>query len=108
MTLEELKQRPHPDSDNIAWLTWHMARSQDVIISGNMGEEQLWTKDKWYEKFGREENTKDTGRKNTAEQIAAFKLPDISALLDYHRAVRERLEQYIICPILNSYDLFVN
>jgi len=95
MTQEELKQQPHPDSNNMGWLTWHLTRAQDAIISGNMGEEQLWIKDKWYEKFGREADPKDFGSGNTSEEVASFKSPDIRTLLDYHRAVQERSKQYI-------------
>ena len=95
LTQEELKQQPHPDCNNIGWMTWHMIRVHDDIISGNMGEEQLWIKDKWHEKFGRDADPKDTGGRNTSEEVAAFKPPDVSTILDYHRAVLERSKKYI-------------
>jgi uncharacterized damage-inducible protein DinB len=95
MTQEELKQQPHPNSNNIGYLTWHITRSLDAMISRLMGEEQLWIKDKWYEKFGRAARPGDTGRTNTPEEIAAFNPPDASTILDYHLAVQALSNQYI-------------
>lgn len=92
---DDIKWQPHPDSNSIGWLAWHLTRQQDAQISALMGEEQLWTKDGWHAKFGRPADPEDSGFGNTPEQVAAFRPPDIETLLSYQRAVLERSKQYI-------------
>ncbi len=59
------------------------------------GEDQLWVSAKWYVKFNRLPDQKDTGFGHTPTQVAAFKAPDTQVLLDYARAVYERTKLYI-------------
>ncbi len=59
-----------------------------------MGEEQLWTKGKWYAKFNRAADPADTGFGHTLEDVAAFKSPDSKTILEYQRAVLERTKSY--------------
>jgi hypothetical protein len=91
---EALNWQPRPDSNSIGWLVWHLTRWQDVMISGLMGEEQLWIKDEWYKKFGRKADDKDHGLGHKPEDLAGFKSPDAKTLLEYQRAVLERNNRY--------------
>jgi hypothetical protein len=103
LSLEDLHWQPRPDANSIAWLVWHLTRVQDDHISDLMGEEQLWIKDGWHEKFGRPADKKDIGFGHAPEDVAAFRAPDAATLLDYHRAVSERSRNFF--PSLSKTDL---
>jgi hypothetical protein len=92
---EDLTKLPHPDCNSMGWLAWHLTRVQDDHLADLIGEEQLWIKDKWHEKFNRPADRKDIGFGNTPEDVAAFKSPDVKTLIAYHRAVYERSKRYI-------------
>jgi hypothetical protein len=100
---EDLNWQPKPDCNSIGWLAWHLTRWHDVMVSSFMGEEQLWIKDKWHEKFGRPANAEDNGFGHKPEDLAAFRSPDAETLLGYQRAVLERSQRYF--PTLSEADL---
>jgi len=95
LTVDDLNQQPNPDSNSMGWLTWHLTRVQDRAISDLRGEVQLWIKDEWYVKFNRPPDPQDFGLGHTAKDLAAFKSPDFSTLLEYHHAVLERTKHYV-------------
>ena len=95
LTLDELNQQPKPDCNSIGWLAWHLTRAQDRMVSGLMGEEQLWTKNGWCKKFNRAANPDDWGFGHTCADLEAFKSPDAQTLLAYNRAVLARCKLYI-------------
>lgn len=103
LTQEDLDWQPRPDCNSIGWLAWHLTRVQDDHLSDLIGEEQLWLKDKWHEKFGRPADKKDIGFGHTPEDVAAFKSPSPQVFLDYHRAVMERSQKFF--PTLSTADL---
>ena len=92
----DLDRLPRPDCNSMGWLAWHTARIHDHENANLMGEEQLWIKDGWHQKFNRPADPSDTGNRHTPEQVAAFRSPDIKVLLDYHRAVLERTKKYLL------------
>ncbi len=95
LTVDDLNQQPHPDSNSIGWLAWHLTRSHDRNMSEIAGEEQLWIKDEWYHKFNRAPDPSETGVHHSPEETAAFRSPDSATILEYHRAVVERIKNYI-------------
>ena len=94
LTQEELDRRPDPDCNSIGWLAWHLTRVQDDHIADLEGEEQLWIRDGWCDRFGRPTDPSDVGWGHTPEQVAAFRSPDAETLLAYHGAVSERTKQF--------------
>ena len=95
LTVDDLDQRPTPDCNSIGWLAWHLTRSHDRNISELAGMEQLWTRDGWHARFGLAANPEETGVRHSAEDVAAFRSPDGRTVLEYHRAVVERIKQYV-------------
>jgi uncharacterized damage-inducible protein DinB len=87
---EDVLWQPHPGSNSIGWLAWHLTRVQDGHISELLGEEQLWIKEGWHTKFNRPPDAEDTGFGDKPEEVAAFDTPDVKTLIDYHKAVLER------------------
>ena len=104
LSVEEIHCQPSPDSNSIAWLTWHLTRSYDRNISELAGQEQLWIMEGWYTKFNRSPDPTETGFGHSAEEAAAFWAPDSHLLLAYHRAVLERIRQYVL-SMLSEEDL---
>jgi hypothetical protein len=99
LTVEELNRMPCPGCNSIGWLTWHLTRTQDMAISAILGEEQLWVKDKWYARFNRTPDIKDTGVGHSLEEAVAFSSPGASTLFEYHRAVLGRTKHYIMSEL---------
>ena len=95
LTLDDLGSQPHPDSNSIGWLVWHLTRAQDRAISSIAGEEQLWIKDGWYSRFNRAADPNESGFGHSSADVAAFKSPDVKTLLAYHHAVLERTKQHV-------------
>lgn len=100
---EDLNWQPRPDCNSIGWTTWHLTRALDGLMSSLTGEEELWIKDEWYNKFNRAPDATDSGFGHSLEQVAGFKCPDIDTLLNYHRAALERAKSYL--ATLSSSDL---
>lgn len=94
LSREDLVWQPHPDSNSIGWLVWHLARQQDAQAAALMGEEQLWINEGWHQKFGRPADPKDIGFGDKSEDVAAFQPPGKEVMLDYLRAVVERTISY--------------
>ena len=98
----DLNWQPKSDCNSIGWTTWHVSRFLDMGFSTLTGEEQLWIKDGWCEKFSRPADPADTGGRNTPDQVAAFMSPAPDTLIGYYRAVLEKAQNYLIT--LNSPD----
>ena len=48
---EELVHRPGPDANSIAWLIWHIARVQDDHVAHVSGLEQVYTAQRFGDRF---------------------------------------------------------
>ncbi len=98
LTQDDLNKQPRSDCNSIGWLVWHVTRVQDYGIAELMGEKQLWIRDRWHAKFNRAPNPSDIGFEpfgHSAEDVVAFKAPNVETLLEYYRAVLEWSERYI-------------
>jgi hypothetical protein len=65
-------------------------------------QDQTWIKDKWYTKFNRPEDPRDSGFGHGSEDLAAFISPDSETLIGYHRAVLERSKYYVANKLTES------
>jgi len=88
LTDAELRQPVAAGANPIGWLMWHVARVQDRAVAGMTDQEQLWIRDGWYARFGREADPEDRGNGDTSEHVAAFAAPSAALLLAYYTAVR--------------------
>ena len=98
LTVDDLNKQPCLGCNSIGWLAWHLTRCQDKVTAELLGEDQLWTQDNWCTKFNRTFDPIDTGigdSGDSIEEAVAFKSPDTSTLLEYHRVVLERSKHYI-------------
>ncbi|MDP2719905.1 MAG: DinB family protein [Dehalococcoidia bacterium] len=95
LTVEDLDYLPDPGSNSIGWLAWHLTRCQDRSVAELTGEEQIWIKNGWYERFGGTRDPKDWGLGDTPEQVAAFKSPAVDTIMGYHHDVLKRTKAYV-------------
>ena len=100
----ELDRQPNPDCNSIGWIVWHLARIQDAQIADLMNEEQVWIKDRRYDRFNRSADPSDTGFGDSSEQVAAFRSPSTEVLLDYYRATLEQTKRYLSGLSLSDLD----
>lgn len=62
LTPEQLKERPGEQGNSIAWLMWHLARTEDVMVNSVIrGEPQLLTSDDWPKRLRLEDTHMGTG-----------------------------------------------
>jgi len=104
LTVEDLNQQPRPDCNSIGWLAWHLTRSQDRAIEELAGQEQVWTRYRWYSVFNRPPDPTDTGYGHSPEDVAAFRAPDGKTLFEYHMLVLEETKRYL-STVLSETDL---
>jgi hypothetical protein len=97
LTPYDLAWLPGLESNPIGFMLWHMTRSEDSLINSlaRGGKPQVWETGKWGEKLELPPDPKDTGGRYTMEQVRSFKVPQLSALLDYHKAVRSNTIEYM-------------
>jgi hypothetical protein len=91
----QLIHRPAAESNPIGWLIWHMARMQDRGMSAITGEEQLWTRDGWHERYGMAADPRDTGMGHDAARVSAFAAPNAVTLLEHYDAVLESTRNHL-------------
>ena len=108
LSQDDLNWQPRHDCNSIGWECWHATRGHDAQVADLMGEEQLWIKEKWYAKFGRIPDPKDTGFGHTTEQVTAFKSPPVNILLEYEHSVSERSKRYFLCLSKTDLDRQLN
>ncbi len=90
----ELAWRPGPECGSIGLILFHMVRSEDTFIQTRIqGKPLVWEAEKWYEKLNLP--AAETGSGYTAEQIAAFRVPELNDLTGYAEAVRARTLEYL-------------
>ena len=95
LTPDEMAWRPGPESNSIGFLVWHYGRAMDLWIQNQaQGMPQLWEAE-WARRFGREPDPTNLGFGYTAEQLAAFQLPETSILLGYAEAAYASARRYL-------------
>ena len=95
LTQEDLDRRPSQECNSVGWLTWHMSRVHDRIISQAMGTEHIWVTEGWHARFGMEPDSSNRGSGATLEDIANFRAPSVEILKGYWDAVEKRSKQYM-------------
>ncbi|MBS9532831.1 mycothiol transferase [Mycobacterium sp. M1] len=94
LTAEEADWRPTPEANSIAWLLWHSARVQDIQVAQIAGDEQVWTRDGWVERFGLDLPRGDSGYGHRPGDVAKVHAP-AELLAGYYRAVHDFTLDYL-------------
>lgn len=108
LSQEEIEWQPGREANSIGFILWHMARAEDSGIQDWLQQKpQIWTLEKWYQKLNLSENPEDSGYGYTAEQLAAFPVPELKDLLGYSDAVRSRTIDYLQSITPDEFDKVV-
>lgn len=78
----ELRGRPHPAVNSVAWLLWHSARIEDVALNRFVTDGRQVFDDRWHDRLaiGR----RDVGTGMTAAEVDDLgRRLDLAALRDY-------------------------
>jgi hypothetical protein len=92
---DDLVFRPDGDANSIAWLVWHLTRIQDDHVADAAGSEQIWTSQRWCERFALPFDPSATGYGHSSEDVAAVQVSSADLLLGYFDAVHERTVRYV-------------
>ena len=93
---DELKWQPGPQANPIGFILWHQIRAEDLYFHAVFQQKpQVFEQEKRHQKMNISGDPNDTGRGYTAEQVAAFPVPELEALLQYGKAVRTDTIEYI-------------
>jgi hypothetical protein len=95
LTGTDLPRRPAPGANPIGWLCWHTVRSCDRFLGDVALGQQLWITEGWHAKFSRPPDSNETGSGFTGDQVDALRIPDVTTLLNYERAVAGALAEYL-------------
>jgi hypothetical protein len=90
LTDEQMRERPQPGFNSLAWLFWHMTRGEDMgmnlVIAGSP---QVLDEGGWVERLG--VSNRDVATGMTDQEVDEFSQQvDIQALLGYRAAVGKR------------------
>jgi hypothetical protein len=92
---EELRRRPTPDHNSIAWLVWHMARCEDVAVNTVLrGVPEVLDRDGWLAKLGIASRHIGTGA-TPAEVTTISQTIGLDALRAYRAAVGRETRQWV-------------
>ncbi|MFJ9786202.1 DUF664 domain-containing protein [Amycolatopsis sp. NPDC101161] len=95
LTAEQLRTRPAPEANSIAWLVWHLTRVQDDHVADVAGTEQVWTGEDWLSRFGLPFPAGDTGYGHRPADVEAVRVDDPALLTGYYDAVHEQTLRFV-------------
>lgn len=95
LSASDLAFRPAGDANSIAWLVWHLTRTQDDHVSEIAGVEQAWTNDGWMERFGLPFTPGATGYGHSSAEVAQVRPEGPTLLQGYHDEVSSRTMAYL-------------
>jgi hypothetical protein len=87
LTDEQLRTRPGPGLNSIAWIFWHLSRLEDVVVNTILrGEPEVLDREGWLDRLG--VSTRHVGTSSQDEEVDDFgRLVDVAALRAYRAAV---------------------
>ncbi len=80
---KEIEWQPACGCNSIGLILFHIFRSEDSFINK---DKPIFETGKWYQKLGLD--VKEAGAHYTVEQVNAFPVPRLAAILEYGAAVR--------------------
>lgn len=80
--------------NSVAWLMWHIARTEDVFVNVIIAAKSEVFDDSWRKRLG--VDRRDIGTSMTSDEVAALSdAVDVQAVRDYRRAVGQRTREFI-------------
>jgi hypothetical protein len=94
LTEDQMRARPREDLNSIAWLMWHIARAEDIIVGGVLaGRDQVFD-DGWMKRLNIARKDFGIGMKSP-EVWDLTRQIDVAALREYRDAVGKRTREIV-------------
>ncbi|QYJ03343.1 DinB family protein [Nocardioides panacisoli] len=91
---DQLHHRVGPDANPIGWLVWHLTRVQDDHVADVAGREQVWTAERYADRFALPYDVADIGFGHSSDEVALLRAPE-GLLREYHHATHDRTVAYL-------------
>jgi hypothetical protein len=91
---EQMRVRPREDLNSIAWLVWHIARAEDIMVNRVLGGRSQVFDDAWLRRLGITRRDFGIGM-SSAEVTDLTKQIDLGALREYRDAVGLRTRELV-------------
>ena len=95
MTDEQLRQRPHPGTNSMVWLLWHMARAEDMGVNMLVAHQPTVLEEGgWLERLGLTRHDMGAGMSDDEVGDLTQRL-DFATLREYRVAVGRRTTEVV-------------
>ncbi len=94
LTEEQMRLRPREDMNSIAWLVWHIARAEDIMVNRVLAGRSQVFDDAWLKRLGITRRDFGIGM-STAEVSDLTRQIDLGALREYRDAVGLRTREVV-------------
>ena len=94
LTEEVASYRPTPQANSIGWLIWHSARVQDIQVCDIAKTADVWTRDRWVDRFGLDLPRDDTGYGHSADAVVKVRA-SAELLAGYYHAVHDMTLEFV-------------
>jgi len=94
LTEEVASYRPTPQANSIGWLIWHSARVQDIQVCDIAKTADVWTRERWVDRFGLDLPRDDTGYGHSADAVAKVRA-SAELLAGYYHAVHDMTLEFV-------------
>jgi hypothetical protein len=94
LTDDQMKVRPRPDLNSIAWVLWHFTRAEDIMFNPVLNNRAQVLDDAWMKKLNVSRKDFGIGMK-TDEVTALTNDVNVGALREYRAAVSARTKEIV-------------
>jgi hypothetical protein len=91
---DQMRVRPREDLNSLAWILWHIARGEDIIVSPVLAGRPQVFDDAWMKRLGIRRRDLGTGM-TSAEVTELTRQIDLGALREYRDAVGRRTREVV-------------
>ena len=91
---EQMRVRPREDLNSLAWLMWHIARAEDIMVNLLIAGRPQVFDDAWAKRLGA--TRRDFGIGMTSPEVTELtRVVDLAALREYRDAVGRRTREIV-------------
>ena len=94
VTDEQMRMRPREDLNSLAWLLWHIARAEDIILNPVLSGRSQVMDDAWLRRLGVDRRDFGIGMTKAEVSDLTGKI-DLGALREYRDAVGHRTREIV-------------
>jgi DinB superfamily len=94
LTDEQMRVRPRQDLNSLAWIMWHIGRTEDILVNVLLAERPQIFDDSWARRL--RVTRRDLGTAMKSDEVTELtKEIDLAALREYRNAVGHRTREIV-------------